>query len=153
MNTTHVQPRTYAFARVLGPFLAILGTATVARGSEMRALLDGFESNPAWAWMSGTIVLLIGIVIVALHPYWRGAPAATVSALGWMLTARGLLLVAFPGVFMKAADATIGMSSAWMSASILVAAAGAYLTYVGWRPAPAQPVRSDATSRDLPSAA
>ncbi|QLL05675.1 hypothetical protein [Mycobacterium vicinigordonae] len=153
MNTTQLHPRTQAFARVLGPFFAIVGVTTVARGSQMRALLDGFESNPAWAWVTGTFVLLIGIVIVALHPYWRGAPAATVSVLGWMLAMRGLLLVAFPGAFMSAANATVGIGALWTGASILVAAVGAYLSYVGWRPARARVKTAQTTSRDLSSAA
>ncbi|MHA7652389.1 hypothetical protein ACX9NE_18205 [Mycobacterium sp. ML4] len=154
MSTTQLQPRTREFARVLGPYFAIIGITTVLRGSEMRDLLSGFESSPVWFWVTGALVLLVGLAIVGLHPYWRGAAAITVSVMGWAITLRGLMLLAFPKAFMTAANATIGMGNMWMAASVLLAAAGLYLTYVGWRPAPASPApKTGAAPRDLPRAA
>lgn len=154
MSTTPLQPRTRDFARVLGPYFAIIGITTVARGSEMRALLTGFESSPVWFWVTGALVLLVGLTIVGLHPYWRGAAAIIVSVMGWAITLRGTMLLAFPKAFMAAANATIGMDGMWITASILLAVAGLYLTYVGWRPTPAAPEpKTEAAPRDLPRAA
>lgn len=154
MSTTQLQPRTRDFARVLGPYFAIIGITTVSRGSEMRTLLTGFESSPVWFWVTGALVLLVGLAIVGLHPYWRGAAAITISVMGWAITLRGLILLAFPKAFMSAANATIGMGNMWMTASVLLAAAGLYLTYVGWRPTPATPEpKTEAAPRDLRHAA
>ncbi|MBX9982458.1 MULTISPECIES: hypothetical protein [Mycobacterium] len=154
MSTSQLQPRTREFARVLGPYFAIIGITTVARGSEMRTLLTGFESSPVWFWVTGALVLLIGLVIVGLHPYWRGAAAITVSVMGWAITLRGVMLLAFPKAFMAAANATIGMDGMWITASALLAVAGLYLTYVGWRPAPASPTaKAQGAQQDLPRAA
>ncbi|HTQ15814.1 hypothetical protein [Mycobacterium sp.] len=154
MSSTQLQPRTRVFARVLGPFLAILGITVVARASEMRALLSEFESNVVWAWVTGAFVLLIGLVVVALHQYWRGAAAIVVSVVGWMITLRGLFLLAFPRAFMSAANATIGMGPLWIAVSALIAVAGLYLTYVGWGPGPSQPVaQAKPSSSELPRVA
>lgn len=154
MSTSQLQPRTREFARVLGPYFAIIGITTVARGSEMRTLLTGFESSPVWFWVTGALVLLIGLVVIGLHPYWRGAAAIIVSVMGWAITLRGLMLLAFPSAFMSAAKATIGMDGMWMTASVLLAVAGLYLTYVGWRPASAAPApKAEVAPRDLPRAA
>ncbi|WP_156660925.1 hypothetical protein [Mycobacterium sp. 852002-51163_SCH5372311] len=143
------------FARVLGPFVGILGIAVVARASEMRALVSDFESNSASVWVTGALVLLIGLVVIALHPYWRGAAAIMVSLLGWMIALRGLVLLAFPAFFVKAADATIGLAPLWIGVSIGLAVVGLYLTYVGWRPTPRHPKASAETSTtdELPHAA
>ncbi|WP_205873581.1 hypothetical protein [Mycobacterium camsae] len=154
MSTSELQPRTREFARVLGPYFAILGITTVARGSQMRTLLTDFESSPVWFWVTGALVLIIGLVVVGLHPYWRGAAAITVSVLGWAITLRGLMLLAFPNAFIAAANATIGMDGMWMTASVLLAVVGLYLSYVGWRPAPAAASpKAEAAQRDLPRAA
>ncbi|KQH76014.1 hypothetical protein AO501_18490 [Mycobacterium gordonae] len=154
MSTSQLQPRTREFARVLGPFFAIIGITTVARGSEMRTLLTGFESSPVWFWVTGALVLICGLITVGLHPYWRGAAAIIVSVLGWAMTLRGMLLLAFPKAFKAAADATIGMDGMWMTASVLLAVAGLYLTYVGWRPVPAAPEpKAEAAPRNLRHAA
>ncbi len=154
MSTSLLQPRTRSFARVLGPFFAIIGVTTVARGSEMRTLLSDFESSPAWSWVAGAMVLVGGLIIVGLHQYWRGAAAIIVSVMGWAFTLRGLMLLAFPKAFMSVANATIGMTGMWVTVSILIAVAGFYLTYVGWRPAPAPPApKAETAPRDVPRAA
>jgi hypothetical protein len=155
MSSTQVPPRTRMFARVLGPFVAILGMTVVARASEMRKLVSDFESNSVWAWVTGAFVLLIGVVVIALHPYWRGAAAIMISLLGWMIALRGLFLLAFPTVFMSAANATIGMGPVWIAVSIVLAVVGLYLTYVGWSPESGRPKShaQTSTTKDLPRAA
>lgn len=155
MSSTQLQPRTRMFARVLGPFLFVLGATVVARASEMRTLLSDFESNALWMWVTGAFVLLIGLVIVALHQSWRGAPAIIVSVVGWLIVLRGLFLLTFPAAFMSAAKATIGMGPLWIAVSIVLAVAGLYLSYVGWSRSPSSPVAHEETStpKDLPHAA
>ena len=155
MSSTQLQPRTRTCARILGPYAAILGITVVARASEIRPLVSDFESNSVWVWVTGALVLLIGIVIIALHPHWRGAAAIMVSLMGWMIALRGLLLLAFPTVFLSVAKATIGMGPLWIAVSVVLALVGLYLTYVGWRPAPGRPQAKAQTSttKDLPRAA
>ncbi|MCV6984337.1 hypothetical protein H7H78_02395 [Mycobacterium shinjukuense] len=142
------------FARVLGPFSVIVSVTAVARASTMRTLLSEFEASSVWAWVTGAFVLLAGLVVIALHQYWRGLAAIIVSLMGWLFALRGLLLLAFPNAVMSIADATIGLTALWVSLSIVFALVGVYLTYVGWRPAPDQsPPKADAATRDLPRAA
>ena len=148
------QLRTRMFARVLGPFFVIFAATTVARASDMRKLLSDFEANAAWPLVTGGFLLLASLVIVALHQYWRGAAAVTVSVVGWVFALRALFLMAFPHAFMAAADAAIGVSALWMSVDIFIGIVGLYLTYVGWRPAPSQPVpQAETSTPDLPHAA
>ena len=66
-------------------FSSIVAATVVIRASHMRVLLAAFEASPIWAWVLGAFVLMGGIIIVALHPYWRGATAVIVSLLGWAL--------------------------------------------------------------------
>ncbi|HEY1439669.1 MAG TPA: hypothetical protein VGF65_02240 [Mycobacterium sp.] len=142
------------FARVLGPFFVIVAATTVARASDMRILLSDFEANAAWPWVTGAFLLLASLVIIALHQYWRGAAAITVSVVGWFLALRALFLMAFPHAFMAAANAAIGAAALWVSVDIFIGLVGLYLTYVGWSPAPSQPVAQAETSTpDLPRAA
>ena len=144
--TEQQQLRTRMFARVLGPFFAIFAVTTVARASDMRLLLSDFEANAASPWVAGGFLLLAALVIVALHPYWQGAAAITVSVMGWVLALRAVFLMAFPHAFMRAADAAIRVSALWVGVTIFIGLVGLYLTYVGWRPVPSQPVTHTETS-------
>jgi hypothetical protein len=148
------QLRTRMFARVLGPFLVIAAATTVARTSDMRRLLSDFEANAAWPWVTGAFLLLASLVIIALHQYWRGAAAVTVSVVGWVFALRALFLMAFPHAFMAAADAAIRMSALWVSVDVFVGLVGLYLTYIGWRPVPTEPVtQAETATPDVPRAA
>ena len=145
---------TRMFSRVLGPFLVIIDTTAVARSSQMQSLLSQFEANSMWTFVTGAFILLIGLIILGAHQHWRGAAAIMVSLLGWLITLRGLLLVAFPKVFVSAAQAMIGAQAWWVALCIVFAVVGLYLTYVGWAPASRRPESPAArVSPDLPRAA
>jgi hypothetical protein len=134
MNATQVTDRTRMFARVLGPFLDIVPLAAALHAPQMHALLADFGANPLWPWVVGAFVLLLGLVVVALHTSWSGPAAVIVSAVGWLMVLRGVLLLTFPAVFMTAADAVIGTNLVWRVGYLLLALVGLYLSYVGWRP-------------------
>ena len=149
------ETRTRAFARVIGPFLVILTTTAVARASEMRTLLSGFGANSVWPWVTGAFILLTGLVVVALHPYWRGAAAIVVSVLGWMTVLKGLFLMAFPQTYISAAASAVDALNWWRASFVVMALIGLYLTYVGWVPTPSRqkPHAPASTDRELPRAA
>lgn len=153
MNASQ-QTMTRMFARVLGPFLVIVDVTAMVRSSDMQGLLSQFEANSLWTFVTGAFILLFGLIIVAGHQYWQGAAAIIVSLLGWLVVLRGLLLVAFPKIFVSVANSMIGAQAWWVALCIVFALIGLYLTYVGWAPAPSPPSSKAASSpKDLPHAA
>ena len=138
-STEQPQIRTRMFARVLGPFFVIAPVTDVVRASHMQQLVSDFGANALWPWVTGALLLLGGLVIIALHQYWRSAAAVVVSVLGWVLALRGLFLLAFPQTFMSAVDVAIDAGVLWETVYLCLAVMGLYLAYVGWSPAPTQP--------------
>jgi hypothetical protein len=128
--------RTRLFARVIGPYLVIAMAVYAARMPDLRELFSAFDSDPMLVWVTGTFTLLIGLVVVALHQEWHGAAAAIVSALGWLTTVKGIVIMAFPGSYSSLADTLADRSGLFVVDIALVGLIGLYLTYVGW-------VRSD----------
>ncbi|QUR69369.1 hypothetical protein [Mycobacterium spongiae] len=154
MSTSQLQPRTQMLARVLGPFTVIVCITAVARASDMSALLSQFEANSLWTWVAGAFVLVFGLIMVAAHQYWRGAAAIIVSLFGWLITLRGLMLLAFPKAFVSLANAMMDAQGLWVALCIAFAVVGLYLTYVGWMSAPDQPApQTERSAKDLPRAA
>jgi hypothetical protein len=93
-------------------------------------------------------------VAIALHPYWRGAAAITVSVVGWLVALKGLFLVAFPLTYFSMANSAIDAVGWWRGGAVIDALIGLYLAYVGWMPARTRPESPAASStRDLPRAA
>lgn len=142
----HAEARTRMFARVLGPYLVVATATAIAHASQMRTLLSEFEANSMWTWVTGAFVLPMGLVIVALHQYWRGAAAIIVSVLGWLTTLKGLFLMAIPEPYISAANSAVGAIGWWRAGMAIVGLVGLYLTYVGWVPAPGRPAPQTAGS-------
>jgi hypothetical protein len=145
---------TRRFARVLGPFFTIVSVTVVTRTPDMRQLLVEFGASVIWPWVTGAFVLVGGIIIVALHPYWRGSAAVIVSLLGWLMVLRGIVLLAFPDWFMSIAEHAIGAETLWRIAFGGFTVVGLYLTYVGWIARHDDSVaRTPRSTPDLPRAA
>jgi cytochrome bd-type quinol oxidase subunit 2 len=152
-NSQQTEARTRMFARVLGPYLVVVTITAVARASQMRMLVSEFEANSVWAFVTGAFILLSGLIVVALHQYWRGAAAIIVSVLGWMTAIKGLALLAFPQAYISTVNSAVD-AVWWRIGFVVIALVGLYLTYVGWAPAPNRPAPQAATNApDLPRAA
>jgi hypothetical protein len=130
--TLESQARTRAFARVIGPFLAIVTTLVAVRMGSMEQMVSAFFANVALAWIVGAILIFGGIVIIAFHQIWRGAAAIVISLLGWILVLRGLSLIAVPQLIQQLALSMLGATAPIRIAFALAAALGLWLTYVGW---------------------
>jgi hypothetical protein len=151
---SQTETRTRMFARVLGPYLVIATATAMARASQMRTLLAEFGSNSVWPWVMGALVLLSGLVVVALHQYWRGPAAVIVSALGWLTAVKGLFLLSFPQTYISFAESAVDALSWWRAGFVLMALIGLYLTFVGWAPVSSHPTTQPQRSTpDLPRAA
>lgn len=155
MVAAHESPTsTRMFARVLGPFLVIVDITAAVRAPDTQAVLSEFEASSLWSWVAGAFVLIFGLIVVAGHQYWRGAAPIIISVLGWLIVLRGLLLLAFPKVFVSVAKGMIGAQGWWVTLCVVFALVGLYLTYVGWAPAPSRSTPTAArTGGDLPLAA
>jgi hypothetical protein len=155
MSSSHQpQRRTRMFARVLGPFFVIVSATAGARAAEMSSLMSAFAADALWSWIAGSFVLAGGLVVAALHSYWRGPAAIVVSLMGWLITLRGVLLLAFPKAFISMANSVIGMSDLWRAICIGFTMIGLYLTYVGWMPPSERSAPQPASETpDLPRAA
>lgn len=153
-SSQQTSARTRMFARVMGPFLVIITTTAVARAAYMPTLLTDFRANPLWPWVTGSFVLLIGLVVVTLHQQWQGAAAIIVSLLGWVTTLKGFFLMALPQSYLSFANTAVGAGTSWRAGFIAIALVGLYLTYIGWIPGPSRPAaRPVSSTPDLPRAA
>src|SRR5690349_13073511 len=113
-----LENRTRMFARVIGPYLIAIAAAVVLRPNDMKTMLAQFQVNQLWAWIVGAFVLLLGLIVIALHPYWRGAAAVIVSVLGWSVALKGLMLAVWPSTYFSMANSAIDAVAWWQSAAV-----------------------------------
>lgn len=149
------EARTRTFARVLGPYLVLVSIVALIRASDMPTLLSEFSANTVWPWVTGAFVLLAGLLVIALHPYWRGVSEIIVSAVGVLTTLKGALLLAIPQSYLSAGDSMLDAGGWWMAVMAVMAVVGLYLTYVGWAPTRtrASTTQVESSAPDLSTAA
>ncbi|MGH3556238.1 MAG: hypothetical protein ACRDTK_01740 [Mycobacterium sp.] len=126
---------THAFARVLGPFVAIATVIVAIRLPDLDDLGNDLFSNAALPWILGAAMLIMGLVVIAFHQYWSGPTAVLISLFGWFVALRGLLMMAWPSLIQEGASNTVDNGSLLLGARIfflLLTAMGLWLTYVGW---------------------
>ena len=99
-------------------------------------------------------ILLLGLVTIAFHPYWRGAAAVIVSVVGWLVALKGLMLVAFAHTYFSIANSAIDAVGWWRGGAVVYGLIGLYLSYVGWMPQRTRPApQAAASTHDIPRAA
>jgi hypothetical protein len=141
--TPESKARTRAFARVIGPWLAIVPGIIVVRTPELGTLASGFFENALFVWFAGAMLLFGGLLIIAFHQYWSSLPAILISLFGWFLALRGLVLMAAPQLIQRGAAASMGaipLVRIGFGALVLI---GLWLTYAGWIAKPASPIAKD----------
>jgi len=135
VNPDSVQ-RTRAFARVIGPFVAVVTVIVAIRLPDVTGLVDDLFANTVLPWMLGAMILIAGLIVIAFHQYWRGLAAVLISLFGWFVALRGLTLLAFPSAIETGAGDTLASPGLLLTARFffgLMTLMGLWLTYVGWR--------------------
>lgn len=135
-STPEARRRTRAFARVLGPYVAVATLIIAIRLPDLAGLLGGPFDNAVLPWMLGAAMLMMGLIVIAFHQYWYSVTAALISLFGWFVALRGFAMMAIPSAIDTGANATISSPGALSAARIfflLLTAMGLWLTYVGWR--------------------
>lgn len=135
--TPLAQQRTRAFARVLGPFVAVATVIIAVRLPGLGDLLSDLFTSGTLPWILGAAMLMMGLVVIAFHQYWYSVTAVLISLFGWFVALRGAAMMAFPSAIQTGADATVTSPALLIAARgffLLLTAMGLWLTYVGWRP-------------------
>jgi protein-S-isoprenylcysteine O-methyltransferase Ste14 len=151
MSSEQSQVRTHMFARLLGPYFTIVPATVGVREAYMRTLFTEFKANPMWPWLYGAILLMLGLVTIAFHQYWRSPAAVIVSVVGWLLAIRGVILLVVPQAYTSVGNAVEGGSGGQALVRVLaicLALAGLYLTYVGWIAKPRRPESAEGSPRE-----
>ncbi|MHC9294834.1 hypothetical protein ACRCUN_20405 [Mycobacterium sp. LTG2003] len=134
--TLEARQRTRAFARVLGPFVAIATLIIAIRLPDLAGLLGGLFDNAVLPWILGAAMLVMGLVVIAFHQYWYSVTAVLISLFGWFVGLRGLAMMAIPSAIDSGATATVSSPALLVVARVfflLLTAMGLWLTYAGWR--------------------
>jgi hypothetical protein len=94
---------TIELARAYGIGIVVVALAALLTPSRMAVVFADFERSPALAFLAAIFAIVLGLFLIVLHALWTDAPAILVSLLGWVILAKGILLLAAPEGLLKLA--------------------------------------------------
>ncbi|HYR16384.1 MAG TPA: hypothetical protein VEQ67_19535 [Mycobacterium sp.] len=128
-STAEDAQRTRAFARVIGPFVAVATVIVAIRLPDLTGLVDDLFANAVLPWMLGAMMLIAGLIVIAFHQYWRSVTAVLISLFGWFVALRGVTMMAFPATIETGAGDTLASQGLLLVARIFFG----LMTVMGWQ--------------------
>jgi hypothetical protein len=85
-------------ARLIGPYLVIVGIGLFANLGRYPKLIEDFFANAALVYLGGVIALIFGLLIVVFHPLWTWGWPVIITLFGWLALIKGTLLIVWPAL-------------------------------------------------------
>lgn len=83
-------------AKVLGLYCVIAGVFLFVKPDFWRSVIADFQRIPALVALSGSLSLILGLLIVVSHNFWEWSWVVVITILGWITLIRGLLALFLP---------------------------------------------------------
>ncbi len=124
----------YLLARLFGITLIVLyGGILVNRKYYQRVWQDVLQ-QPLLLLLSGFITLVLGLLVLEVHPFWSWSWRGLITFLGWVMVFAGVMRIVFPELVIKTAKKVVDHKNflyLQIAASVMLLL-GLYLTYIGF---------------------
>lgn len=118
-------------AKVLGLYLLIIALAMLVNAKNIRALLAE-SNNTSFVFLTGTIALIIGVLLVVTHNIWEADWKVLITILGWLTLIKGIVRLFFPEYVLRMTARFVQNSRAYFVIDVILLIVGIYLSYVGF---------------------
>lgn len=118
-------------AKVLGLGLMLVTASMLANRRNISLLFDAYK-NPAPIYITGIIETFLGLFLVVSHNIWTADFRLLITAIGWILLARGVGRIFSPERTARLLTGFKNAESLFAPLLILIFLLGAYLAYEGF---------------------
>lgn len=86
----------FFLAKVLGTYVVLVCLAVLLRRRSLRRMLEGAGDTQILAFISGALVLILGLLVVISHNVWTSDYRGVITFLGWLTVFKGVVRLFFP---------------------------------------------------------
>lgn len=127
---------TLVLAAVIGPLMLVMGLAALFHGDRLVKMETEIRKSPALLFLWGFVTLLLGVLVTLYHNFWDTGLEMLVSAIGWIMVVKGVILMLMPEFAENISKAMLsdkGGVKTFMSVwGIIVGALGLYMSYLAY---------------------
>jgi len=120
-------------ARLIGPVLLVVGFAVLANQRAFRELAEEFLASRALIFLSGLLIMPVGLAIVLTHNIWAADGRVMITLFGWSNAIGGAMRLAAPAYVMMTGRAMLKRPYFIPAAAALWIVAGALFCLFGFR--------------------
>lgn len=132
MSAYNPAARTRTAARIVGPYLVVMGGMLVVRAPEMALMLPAFMQDGPLVLAAGAFTLLAGLTLLAFHHDFGSPVAAAITLIGIAGALKGAWLLVAPQLGAPLTAAVVRASPALIVIALVMIVVGAWLSFVGW---------------------
>jgi hypothetical protein len=128
----------FLIARLIGPLFGTIGVGMLTNTETYRQIGQQYLAIPAIIYLSGIIVLLIGLAILNAHSAWTPDWRSAITLIGWFLTVMGVWRIIAPKFIPFVGGAILANQNFFVGLGIVLLTLGAFITYKGYMPSEAR---------------
>jgi hypothetical protein len=120
-------------AKLIGPVFVTIGVGLLLNPSLFRAMAVQFLESRPLIYLSGLLVLPVGIAIVLAHNDWVADWRVIITVLGWLFIIGGVIRIVVPQLVQSIGGAMFHLTAVPAVAGVFMLVFGAVLGYFGYR--------------------
>jgi hypothetical protein len=120
-------------ARLIGPIMLVIGLAVFANRGAFKELAEEFLASRALIFLSGLIIMPVGLAIVLTHNIWAADGRVMITLFGWANVLGGAIRLAAPAYVMATGTAMLKRPYLIPVAATIWVVAGALFCLFGFR--------------------
>jgi len=94
-------------ARLIGPVMLVIGLAVLANQRAFREMAEEFLASRALLFLSGLIIMPVGLAIVLTHNIWAADGRVMITLFGWLNVIGGAARLCAPEYVMQSGRAML----------------------------------------------
>ncbi|MBI5138330.1 MAG: hypothetical protein HZA95_00850 [Candidatus Vogelbacteria bacterium] len=119
-------------AKLIGLYLIIEGLVLLFRGAMLRRVLGDFMHTPALRYITGVLVLLVGLSMVISHNIWEWSWLGLVTLIGWLILIKSVMYLFMGEKSVAKLYKSFDKKGYYVTAGVIALVLGIYLAKIGF---------------------
>lgn len=123
---------TVLLAQIIGPIMLAIALTFILNKKFYSKIAKDFQGHDGLIYLSGFLVMLLGLIMVLNHNIWEFGASGLVTFLGWATLAKGIFLLVTPSWYFQILRKVLRTKELPLAASGFALLIGIYLTWFGF---------------------
>lgn len=122
----------FFLAKLFGLYLIVRGVMVLLKRRELQRTIDDFIKDSPLRWITGEMVLIVGLLLVLSHNVWEWSWRLVITVLSWIVLLKAVAFLLLPqGKFDKMFRSVSKKKNWYVIGGVICVVLGLYLVFKG----------------------